>query len=431
MRLTKRAIDALPLPEKGDRLFFDDQTTGFVLRVTAKGARVFLFQYWMAGKNHRLRLGNYGDLTPENARKLADQARFRVAGGHNPARERRMAMAAQAVQVEADRFTFAVLTDRWVSEGLKDRRERTRAEAGRALRNGLRQLSRLPADQIDAAAARRVVQAIASNHPTMARRTKSYARAAYNWARKHGLVTTNPFAGVAVDGRETPRERVLDDAELGVVWRAAGAMPWPWGPYFRLLLLTLQRREEVAGLRWDELTLDLSVWNLPGTRTKNGKAHFVHLVPKARAVIEAAPRHAHRLTADQPREASPFVFTTKGTTPISGFSKAKAALDAAISAARAALAIETGVAMAPLAPWRLHDLRRTGVTVMARLGVRWEVADRVLNHTTGAIQGVAAVYQRHDFQDERAAAMKIWADHVISVAGETRSVPNVVPFRRD
>ena len=255
----------------------------------------------------------------------------------------------------------------------------------------------------------------------MARRVRVYGAAMYAWAVKRDLVPENPFAAVPMESRDVARDRVLTDAELGDVWRAAGALGWPWGPYFRLLLLTLQREAETAGLAWAELSPDLALWELPGRRTKNGKPHLVHLAEPARAILRSVPRLA----------GSPLVFTTTGRTPVSGFSSAKLRLDAAIAADRAKRAAEAGDGHAPppLAPWRVHDFRRTGVTVLARKGIRWEVADRLLNHVGGAIRGVAAVYQRHDFLAEREAALTTWAAHVLAVGeGETEAA-NVIALR--
>ena len=229
---------------------------------------------------------------------------------------------------------------------------------------------------------------------------------------KQELVPGNPVTAVHVEYRVVARERVLSDAEIGEVWRATGALGWPWGPFFRFLLLTLQREVETAGLRWFELSDDLARWEIAGTRTKNRRAHIVHLVPAAREIIRAAPRFAIAPGAS----ASPFVFTTTGRAPVSGFSHAKSRLENEILANRIKVAAATGQPPEPLEPWRIHDLRRTGVTVMARLGVGYEVADRVLNHVGGAIQGVVAIYQRHEYLAEREAALKLWAHHVQAMA---------------
>lgn len=121
--------------------------------------------------------------------------------------------------------------------------------------------------------------------------------------------------------------------------------------------------------------------------------------------------------------------TTTGERPIASFSKPKVRLDEAIVEERARIAAERGLPAAPLVPWRLHDLRRTGVTVLARLGVRWEVADKLLNHVQGRIHGVAAIYQRYEFLPEREAALTAWMQHVLSASGKSVA-SNVVELRR-
>lgn len=432
MKLGKREIDALACPpDRHDLLVFDDELRGFALRVTQKGTKVFVFQYRRGNSVRRVRIGPYGDLTPAQARRVAEKLRGQVAAGEDPAAERKTALAAEAeakraerLRTEADALTLRVLISQWEGRQLAHCSPRYRAEATRALLAGLPRLLDLPADSIDATMARQAIEAIprptghagaksggkglpsvpAFKGEAMARRVKAYGSALFGWAQKRGLVPGNPFAGMPLDSREVSRDRVLTDGEIGEVWRAAGRLGWPWGPYFRFLLLTLQREAETAGLCWAELTPDFASWSLPGARTKNRKPHLVALVAPAREILEAAPRFPN----------SPLVFTTTGATPISGFSAAKLRLDAEIMAER--LAAAAGDAEpTPLVPWRLHDFRRTGVSVLARLGVRWEVADKVLNHTSGAIKGVAAVYQRYDFLPEREAALNTWAAHVMKM----------------
>jgi integrase len=150
------------------------------------------------------------------------------------------------------------------------------------------------------------------------------------------------------------------------------------------LALTGQRREEVARMTWDELDLARMLWTLPKSRTKNAKEHVVHLSKASSAVLKRVERGPQ------------FVFSILGTKPFQEFSKAKRRLDQ--------LSNVTG--------WRLHDLRRTCVSGMARLGVAPHVADKILNHQAGTISGVAAVYQRHDFLSERRQALDLWGAHV-------------------
>jgi integrase len=398
-----------------------------------------------------------------------------VAAGGDPAAVRKAAITAETAarkkrkaEAMVDAMTLRKLIDEWERLQLAHRADRYRTEATRALRTNLAELLHVPAARITASDVRKMLDAIprtvtpraepkngerdsppASKPPpdakggdaagealvvkgeAMARRVRAYGSSLYGWALKRELVTFNPFSVQPIETREVSRERFLTDDEIGEVWRACGGLGWPWGPYFRFLLLTLQREAETAGMRWDELSADRTTWSLPGNRTKNGKPHIVHLAPAARAIILAAPRI----------EGSALVFTTdftKGERPIQGFSHGKARLDAAIVKARAKAASNAGDgrAVAPLVPWRLHDFRRSGVTTLARLGVRVEVADKLLNHVTGKLSGVAAVYQRHDFLAEREAALTLWAEHVLKVAAIDASPPaktappsNVVQLR--
>ncbi len=167
---------------------------------------------------------------------------------------------------------------------------------------------------------------------------------------------------------------------------AAREMPAPYGSIVEFLALTGQRRQEVAQLRWDELDENSRTWTIPGSRTKNKKAHIVHLSePAWKAVPQAS--------------GGEFVFGTASGKPFQGFGHAKPELDK----------------MSGVIGWRLHDLRRTIVSGMARLGVPPHVADKILNHQAGTISGVAAVYQRHDFLFERKEALDRWGAHVKAI----------------
>lgn len=174
---------------------------------------------------------------------------------------------------------------------------------------------------------------------------------------------------------------------------AARSMGGPYGGIVELLTLTGQRREEVARMTWDELDLARRLWTLPKWRTKNAKEHIVHLSEQSLTVLK-------RVEKEQP-----FVFSPLGTKPFRKFSKAKRKLDQ--------LSGVTG--------WRRHDLRRTCVSGMARLGTAPHVADKILNHQTGTISGVAAVYQRHDFLAERRDALEHWGAHVAKIVADASS----------
>ena len=442
MKLGKRGIDALACPPgRRDLIVFDDDLPGFGLRVTSAGAKMFLLQYQLGGrKGRRVRMviGRYGELTATQARKLAEAARGQVLVGRDPAGERSASIVAankaaqdQRRRAEENVFTLGVLVDRWAALGLGDRSPAHQVEAPRAVRVCFGDLLGLPAYAVDAAAVQRAIDGLAKRRPVMARRVRDYGRAMFNWASRRRLVSANPFASVVIEGREISRGRVLSDAELGEAWRAAGKLAYPFGPFLRVTMLTLQRRGEVAGMRWSELAEDLSTWTIPAERAKNRRAHIVHLAEPVRAILRGLPRSAR----------SPLVFrvfalgrpadtTAPASQPLSAFSGAKVRLVEAIEAERAeAPAAPEMISPLPALDWRLHDFRRTGVTTLARLGFAPHVADRLLNHVQGTIRGVAAVYQRHEFLAERETALLAWADHVLAV-GEGRAVAgNVVRLR--
>ena len=213
--------------------------------------------------------------------------------------------------------------------------------------------------------------------------------------------------------RELSRERVLSDAELGTLYTAAGALGEPWGVLVRLLILTGQRRGEVAGMRWDEIDLDAAEWSLPGARTKNGQPSVVPLAPEAMALLRTVKR----------RKDAELVFEGPRKTAVSGFGKVKNRLDAALAQASQA-------ADRKVAPWILHDLRRTVATGLQRLGVRLEVTEAVLNHVSGTRSGIVGVYQRHGWEAEKSAALRAWAAHVLAAAEGKPDAGNVVKLAR-
>jgi integrase len=417
-RLTDRLLTSLTVEDgKKDRLVFDAACPGLGVRVTAKGTRTFLAQWTDPATKRKVRepLGLWGNLTIEQAREAVRARLGAVAKGIDPKAERsRRRTEAERERAEAA-LTFDALIEEWNVLHLAHRRERYRAEAVRAIRHAFSDFLKRPAARITKADAVNALDALVRNgKAAMAGRTLAYARAAFQWAHKRGKVPANPFQGLPISTNTTARERVLSDAEIAEVWAAAGTLGYPFGPFFRLAMLTLQRRTEVAGMRWSEMTDDLSQWTLSGPRMKSGRPHDVHLPQAARAILRELPRV----------EGCDYVFSTTGRTSISGMSKAKAVLDAAIMQARAEAAAQAGHKPGPLNPWRIHDLRRTGVSVLARLGFDSIVADKLLAHQPTKLLGVAAVYQRHDFARERAAALDAWAAHVIGTATD-----NVVSLR--
>jgi integrase len=406
-KLTDRFLAGFKVaPGRKDRLAFDAGCPGLGVRATTKGTKSFIVQWTDPATKRKVRepLGVWGSLTIDQAREAARVRLGQVAKGLNP-RAERLRVRAEAERERAETvLTFNALVTEWETLHLVHRRPRYAAEAARAIRQGLTSLLKRPAARITKGDAVNALDSLVQGGKAVtAGRTMAYARAAFAWAERRGKVPANPFKRLPISAGATERDRVLSDVELWDVWSAAGGMGYPWAPFFQLAMLTLQRREEVAGMRWSEIADDLTTWRIPRERMKNGKLHDVHLSDAARAVLRAVPKVTD----------CDLVFSTTGKTPISGFSGAKATLDTAITKVRVDRATKIGANAAPSIPWRLHDLRRTGVSTLARLGYDSIVVDKLFAHQPGKLRGVAAVYQRHDFAKERAQALDAWAVHVV------------------
>ena len=232
----------------------------------------------------------------------------------------------------------------------------------------------------------------------------------FSWAVSRDIIAASPCANIQPPTRENSRDRVLSDDELRLVWRGAEAIGWPFGPMVQLLALTLQRRNEVAEIDRKEIDRRQQLWVIPKERVKNGQEHEVALSPTTLEILDGLSKIGHN-------SGGSLVFTTTGEKPVSGFSRAKRRLDAEILKLQKADAAERGDdpdKVEPIPGWRLHDLRRTGASGMARLGINLPVIEKILNHTSGSFGGVAGVYQRHSFSDEKRKALEAWASFLQS-----------------
>lgn len=221
----------------------------------------------------------------------------------------------------------------------------------------------------------------------------------FSWCLGRAILESSPALGIQSGYREVSRDRVLSDEELPRVIKAAREIGGPFGGVVEFLARTGQRREEFSQMSWDEVDLDRRIWTLPASRAKNGRLHVVHLSEQAAAVLT------------QPHRGQTFIFSNTSR-PYQRFSRSKRRLDA----------------MSGVRNWVLHDLRRTCVSGMARLGVAPHVADKILNHQSGTISGVAAVYQRHEFLNERKETLELWGHHVETIAGTRVKCSNKVEF---
>lgn len=252
-----------------------------------------------------------------------------------------------------------------------------------------------PVAEIDADAVHATVdRARKRGGDNRARKTFAALSVLFTWLVRQRRVASNPCTGVWRPQAPASRERILDDGEIVTFWKACDKVGQPFGPLFKLLLLTGCRLREAANMRRDELGAD-GTWTVPSRRTKNHRPLALPLSLLARQIIDNMP-----VIGD-----ADFVFTTTGHSPVSGFSVAKRTLDAAM--------IEIAGRAVP--GWRAHDLRRTTATGLAKLGISLPAIEKVLNHVSGSFAGVAGVYQRHEFEDEKREALQRWAGHIIGL----------------
>ena len=241
---------------------------------------------------------------------------------------------------------------------------------------------------------------VESGRPVAANRVLTAIRKMFNWAIERDIIASSPCAGVKPPTPEQSRDRVLTDLELCDVWLAADQLGGPYAALVKLLMLTGQRRDEVARMTWSEVDLDARLWTLPKERSKNGQPHDIPLSEPAVAILTSLPRIGDT-----------FVLTTDGKSAASNYSANRRRLDALLPA--------------DMPPWWLHDLRRTAASGMARLGINLPVIEKVLNHTSGSFAGIVGVYQRHNFSDEKRHALERWGAHVADLVSGRRS-QNVV-----
>src|SRR5262249_40064147 len=307
IRLTKRAIDALPIP-KSDAVYWDAGCPGFGVKVTPKGRKVFIVLYRTAGAGSKLRkytIGPYGRVTLHQARVAAQKVFAARLDGRDLAAEKRAARR----RIMADRVED--LLETFIALHLSQ--NRSGGEIARLLsREGGKTWGEKSIHEITKRDVVELVSAIEQRGaPVAANKALKSIKTFLRWCVGRAILDQSPAEGVPLPSKEVARDRVLDDNELAHVILAARKMGGPYGGIVELLALTGQRREEVSRLQWDELDLAQRVWTLPKSRTKNAKAHVVHLSEQSMAVLARA---------DQP---GPNVFSLLGTKPFQEFSRAK------------------------------------------------------------------------------------------------------------
>lgn len=429
--LTAASVEKLlPDPQKR-REIPDGLLAGLYLVVQPSGKKSWAVRYRSDGATRKLTLGAYPAIDLGAARAAAKAALIDAQKGADPAANKQEARRLAKEGRDADRDSFPSVARLFI--------ERHSKAKNRTWKNSARILGLVPDKSLSDAAdnpktyviakdgiagrwQRKRIQEITrrdiidlldeiveADKPIAANRTLAALRKMFNWAAGRDIVIANPVAGVKPPAAEQSRDRVLSDDELRVAWKAADDLGWPMGRFVQSLILTGQRREEVSGMRKSELKAPGALWTIPKERAKNKVEHDVPLSKEMSALLDGLPVVAG---------STGFIFTTTGFSPVSGFAKAKARLDAKMLQILRQEATERGEnpEEVALVPWRLHDIRRTVATGMARLGIDLPVIEKVLNHTSGSFAGIVGVYQRHKFADEKRAALEAWGNYVSEIA---------------
>jgi integrase len=409
-KLNEDVVKGLPVPNRGNRVTYFSGATiqgakaprGFGVRVTAGGARAFVLNYRHRGKECRFTIGGWPDWSALRAVREARGLRQRIDRGENPLDDRAPAPATKTVSDVLDEFVT-----RYVRNKEKPLRSADHIEGAfdrlvkpRIGKLGVYELRRSHiAEMLD-----RIED---GSGPVMADRTRAYLRKALGWHAERDDQFNLTAAFVRVDPRANPKERartrVLSDDEIRAIWPVLGKSG-TFGALVKLLLLTAQRRDEVASMNRKEIGGD-GTWTIPAERYKTKRPNHVPLSQVALGLIEAQP------------DDCVYVFASGAETPFSGFAKCKVALDKAVLIAMQVQA-KAGTKCEPIPNWTLHDLRRTAKTLMVRAGVRPDISERVLGHV---INGVEGTYDRHSYADEKRDALEKLAAMVERILNPTPS----------
>lgn len=368
--LTDTRVAAIKAPLRGQEEHADGKVTGLRLRVGATGRKTWIIRTRAGDKVINRKLGVYPAMGLAAARNAAEKVRE--------------ALELHGSTAGIDR-TFGQVAEVWIDKVAKPKNDSWKLQQRRLEMHVLPAWRDRKIAGIRRADVRELIEGIEGD--VLPNRVLTIVRTVFRYALSRDWIEASPVEGIAKPKVEAERDRVLDMGEVKRIWESAEWLGYPFGPYVRMLMLTAQRRSEVAGMRWASVDLDAGTWTLSTAETKSDRAHLVPLSPAAVAVLSGLPRFGD------------YVFTTDGESPISGFAKQKGKLDRFMEV--------SGKAMAP---WTLHDLRRTAATHMVRLGVLEEVVGRVLNH---APKGVTAkVYALHGYAPEKRSALDRWAAEV-------------------
>jgi integrase len=374
-RLTFDNVANIPLPPKGHREYSDAGYRGLTLRVSATGRKTFIAYVRVGGKGHRLNVGRYDRHKPDclkKARAAVQKLREDAVNGHAPG----------TVPLR----TFKDLANEYVkTECTADKLARPGERINLIERALVPNWGHRLLTSFDRTDLTLLTDAkLAEGKPAAANTIYGTVQRLFNWLNGRTGVA-NPFKGQPWPAKKVKRDRVLQPDQLAGIWHACDRLDAPYGAYFKMLIVTGQRRGEVSQMKWSDIDLAKRTWVIPKGDTKSRREHLVPLNDLAVEVLQCQPR------------AGNYVFPGRFGGHMNSFSKAKTALDAMIG----------------FEPWRTHDLRRSVAThLAAHCGVSEFHIARILNHQRA---GTTAIYNRHEYENEKAEALQRWATHLRTI----------------
>lgn len=381
---------------------WDRELKGFGARISPKGRVTWLASKAIGrgrGSTQRIVVGHYPGMPLDQARIEAGHTISRLARGEDVASLIKQAKATKVASRQCP------TVKEMVTDYLKERANNPNRNAESRYEREVAQLFNCKIVP-ELGASKRINEISKADIKAMIRRRKDAghhvaARNLYvqlkpffDWCTHEELIAVSPCIGVAPLGAAKERQHKLNDDEIKALWSASGDQDL-FGSFYRVLLLTAQRRGEVASMQWQEVNFDRAEWIIPALKTKNGREHLVPLSPLVVSILNAQPQ----------RKPSEYVFGRYPGAPMSGFSKAKRELDTEMLTK-----LREDDPEAMLRHWRIHDLRRTAASGMASLRVEPHVIEAVLNHTPGKL---VKTYQVWQYAEERRQALGTWANHLV------------------
>ena len=380
--LTARTVASIK-PVPGKRLeIFDDEVPGLALRVTPQGAKSWAVLYRHRGRRRRLTLGSLDVLTLAQARERARDELYAAGKGSDPATEKQ---TGRHVQTIGDLATLYI--EKWA----KPKKRSWKADDN-LLRNKVLPTWRARAIQdITRHDCLALVEAVADRGaPVVANRVVSLLSKMFGFAVDRSLIDVNPAIRLPRPGTEQARDRVLTEPELRQLWQAFEALDPSLCAFFKLRLLTAQRGGEVAAMRWQDLDLVGGWWTIPATSAKNKLSHRVPLNATALAIIQSL-----QPTEENPPAGARYAFVLTG--------------------ARGKRQQAEAAATFTVPNFVPHDLRRTVASMMASGGIPRLTIKKLLNHVE---RDITAVYDRHSYDPEKAAAIAWWDAKLLAILAE-------------